>query len=91
MKRPPASPSDSIADLPAIELNKQCFYRSATLTGDTLPVGVGLSITGVGVGGGAVVHTAQQGAQVAHGHLLYEGGAILPEVPPLEDLGGENG
>lgn len=56
------------------------------LTGHTLPVGVGLAVACVGVGGGAAVHSPQQGAQVAHRNLLYERGPILPEIPPLKDL-----
>ena len=58
----------------------------SALTRHALPIGVSLSITGVGVAGGAAVHSAQQGAQVAHGHLLYEGGPIFPEIPPLKYL-----
>lgn len=58
----------------------------STLTRHTLSIGVSVSITGVGVAGGAAVHSTQQGAQVAHRHLLYEGGPIFPEIPPLKDL-----
>ena len=62
-----------------------------SLTWHTLSVGVCISVTGVGVGGGAIVHTAQQRAQVAHWHLLDEGSAILPEVPPLKYLHTKDG
>lgn len=51
-----------------------------------MSIGVGLSVTSVGVGGRAAVHSTQQGAQVAHRHLLDEGGPILSEIPPLKDL-----
>lgn len=62
------------------------IFHPSALTGYTLSIGIGLPITGVGVAGGAAVHTAQQGAQVAHRHLLYEGGPIFPEIPPLKYL-----
>lgn len=58
----------------------------SALTGHALPIGVGLPITGVGIAGGAAVHSTQQGAQVAHRHLLYERGPIFSEIPPLKDL-----
>ena len=58
----------------------------SALTGHTLSIRIGLSITGVGVAGGAAVHSTQQGAQVAHRHLLDEGGPIFPEIPPLKYL-----
>lgn len=65
---------------------KLVLIHLRALTGHTLSIGIGLPVTGVGVAGGAAVHSAQQGAQVAHRHLLDEGGPILPEIPPLEYL-----
>lgn len=58
----------------------------SALTRHALPIGVSFSITGVGVAGGAAVHSTQQGAQVAYRHLLYERRPIFPEIPPLKDL-----
>lgn len=58
------------------------------LTWDALAVRVRVPAGGAGGAGRAVVHPAQQGAQVAHRDLLDEGGAVLAEVPPLEDLQG---
>lgn len=60
------------------------------LTRDALAVRVRVPAGGAGGAGRAVVHPAQQGAQVAHRDLLDEGGAVLAEVPPLEDLRGTN-
>lgn len=65
--------------------------RLLALTRHTLATGIGLPITGVGVAGRAAVHSAQQGAQVTNGHLLYEGGPVFPKIPPLKYLGGRRG
>lgn len=63
-----------------------CVMHLPALTRNTLSTGIGLPVTGVGVAGRAAVHSAQQGAQVAHRHLLYEGSPIFPKIPPLKDL-----
>lgn len=60
--------------------------RRRALTWHALPAGVRLAVGGVGRAGRAVVHPAQQRAQVAHRDLLDEGRPVLAEVPPLEDL-----
>lgn len=68
------------------------FYEWFTCVGKlfrtwyTLSVGVCISVTGVGVVGGAGVHSPQERAQVAHRYLLDEGSAVLPEIPPLKYL-----
>lgn len=60
--------------------------RGPPLTWDALAAGVRVPVGGAGGAGRAVVHPAQQGAQVAHRDLLDEGRPVLAEVPPLEDL-----
>lgn len=60
--------------------------HGTALTWHALPAGVRLAVGGVGRAGRAVVHPAQQRAQVAHRDLLDEGRPVLAEVPPLEDL-----